>query len=196
MPGPSPVSQLPVSQSTVSPALPTPTDRLPPGLLALYFGFHARLSRLCLQLAVFGLNVILVAVLIQIFGRYVLNNSPTWTEILALVLVLYVTCLAAAVGVRDGRHIGMESLLLYAAPAVRRWAEIIVYLGMIVFGSCMAYGGTILAVAMMAYINPGLPISQGWSYVPLAGGGVLIVMFSVERIVARLLNLEIVPSWH
>jgi TRAP-type C4-dicarboxylate transport system permease small subunit len=183
-------------QSPGEPALPTRTDKLPPGLLSLYFGFHARLSRLCLQIAVIGLNVILVAVLIQIFGRYVLNNSPTWTEILALVVVLYVTCLAAAVGVRDGRHIGMESLLLYAPAAVRKWAEVIVYLGMIVFGACMAYGGTILAIAMMAYINPGLPISQGWSYVPLGGGGMLIVLFSVERIVARLLDLEVVPSWH
>jgi hypothetical protein len=27
-------------------------------------------------------------------------------------------------------------------------------------------------------------------------GGALIVMFSVERIVARVLNLEVVPSWH
>jgi TRAP-type transport system small permease protein len=48
----------------------------------------------------------------------------------------------------------------------------------------------------MSYVNPGLPISQGWSYLPLAGGGVLIVMFSVERIVARLLNLEVIASWH
>jgi TRAP-type C4-dicarboxylate transport system permease small subunit len=182
-----------------TPALPaslTRTTELPPGFLSLYFGVHAFASRICLQAAVFGLNVILVAVLIQIFGRYVLNNSPTWTEILALVVVLYVTCLAAAVGVRDGRHIGMESLLNYAPPAVRKFADILVCVGMIVFGASMAYGGTVLAQAMMAYVNPGLPISQGWSYVPLAVGGALIVLFSVERIVARVLNLEVVPSWH
>jgi TRAP-type transport system small permease protein len=65
-----------------------------------------------------------------------------------------------------------------------------------VFGVSMAYGGAILTEAMMSYVNPGLPISQGWSYLPLAGGGVLIVMFSVERIVARLLNLEVIASWH
>ena len=37
---------------------------------------------------------------------------PTWTENLALVLVLYVTLIGAAVGVRDAGHIGMESLLV------------------------------------------------------------------------------------
>jgi TRAP-type transport system small permease protein len=183
-------------QALAPPALLTPTNKLAPGFLSLYFGFHAWLARICLKAAVAGLMVILAAVLIQIFGRYVLNSSPTWTEILALVVVLYVTCLAAAVGVRDGRHIGMESLLLYAPPAIRKWSEIIVYVGMIVFGVSMAYGGAILTEAMMSYVNPGLPISQGWSYLPLAGGGVLIVMFSVERIVARLLNLEVIASWH
>ncbi len=183
-------------QTPALPASPKRTTDLPPGFLSLYFGFHAVVSRICLKIAVFGLNVILVAVLTQIFGRYVLNDSPTWTEILSLVVVLYVTCLAAAVGVRDGRHIGMESLLNYAPPAVHKWADILVCVGMIVFGASMAYGGTVLAEAMMSYVNPGLPISQGWSYVPLAVGGALIVLFSIERIVARLLDLEVVPSWH
>lgn len=173
-----------------------PTTFVTTGFLGLYFSFNAWLARMCLQLAVAGLLVIVVAVLTQIFGRYVLNDSPTWTEILSLVVVLYVACFAAAVGVRDGRHIGMESLFTYLVPAVRRWVEIIVYLGMIVFGLAMSWGGSILTIAMMDYVNPGLPISQGWSYVPLALGGLLIAYFAVERIVARLLNLEVVPSWH
>ena len=174
----------------------TPTTAVATGFLSYYFRFHAWLSRICLQLAVLGLIVIVAAVLTQIFGRYVLNDSPAWTEIFSLVLVLYVTCFAAAVGVRDGRHIGMESLLTYAPQSVRRWAEIIVYIGMIVFGLTMSWGGALLTDAMMGYVNPGLPISQGWSYLPLALGGILITLFAIERIVARLMNLEVVPSWH
>jgi len=166
------------------------------GVLAYYFRFNAALSKICLKAAVAGLIVITTSVLTQIFGRYVLNDSPTWTEILALVLILYVSCLAAAVGVRDGRHIGMESLLKKAPRPVLLFADLSVYAGMIGFGAAMAWGGSILAVAMMDYVNPGLPISQGWSYVPLVLGGGLIVIFAIERIVARLMNLEIVPSWH
>ncbi len=166
------------------------------GTLGAYFRIQARLSRICLKIAVFGLNVILAAVLYQIWGRYVMNNSPTWTEILALVVVLWVTCFAAAVGVRDGRHIGMESLLSFAPPIVRLWADLVVYAGMIVFGGFMSWGGSDLAFEMWEYVNPGLPISQGWSYVPLGLGGILIIIFAVERIVARVNDVEIIPSWH
>ncbi len=48
------------------------------------------------------------------FGRYVLNDTPTWAESTALVLILYVTMFGAAVGVRDAGHIGLESLLILA----------------------------------------------------------------------------------
>ena len=183
-----------------------PTTHFPPdngattvntkGWLGTYFAIHAVLSRICLQLSVAGLMLITFAVLYQIFGRYVLNDSPAWTEIFALVLVLYVTCFAAAVGVRDDRHIGVESVLMLAPAPIRKAGQIVVYLGMIIFGLCMAWGGWILADEMWAYVNPGLPISQAWSYIPLAIGGVLISMFAVERIVATVLNIKVVASWH
>jgi TRAP-type C4-dicarboxylate transport system permease small subunit len=166
------------------------------GWLGAYFAFHASLSRLCLKLAVAGILLITLAVLYQIFGRYVLNDSPAWTEIFALVLVLYVTCFAAAVGVRDDRHIGVESIFTLAPKPIRKAGMIAVYLGMITFGLCMAWGGSILSAEMWAYVNPGLPISQAWSYVPLAVGGILIAMFAVERIVATVLDIKVTASWH
>ena len=166
------------------------------GPLGLFFAINAWLSRICLKFAVLGTLLIVAAVLYQIFGRYVLNDSPAWTEIFALVVILYLTCFAAAVGVRDGRHIGMDSLLNLAPPAFRLAGEIIVDLGMIVFGLAMAYSGAELAVEMAPYINAGLPISQTWSYVPLAAGGLLIALFAVERIIAAVLNIKVIPSWH
>lgn len=181
--------------SQASPLPPMKTTEVK-GALGIYFRFHAILSRICLQIVVAGLVVIIAAVLYQIWGRYIMDSSPTWTEIFALVLILWVSCLAAAVGVRDGRHIGMESLLTYAPPKVRLCADLLVYVGMILFGLFMAYGGEVLASSMWPFVNPGLPISQGWSYVPLCLGGLLIALFAVERIVARLNNVEIVPSWH
>jgi TRAP-type C4-dicarboxylate transport system permease small subunit len=110
--------------------------------------------------------------------------------------VLYVTCFAAAVGVRDDRHIGVESILLLAPQSIRKAGAIVVYLGMVTFGLCMAWGGWILGAEVWPYVNPGLPISQGWSYVPLSLGGILIAMFAVERIVATMLNITVITSWH
>ena len=63
----------------------------------------------------------------QVFGRYVLNDTPTWAESLTLVLILYVALIGAAVGVRDAGHIGMESLLVLVSDDVRRVLEIVIF---------------------------------------------------------------------
>ena len=84
----------------------------------MFTRFNAALAKFCMIVAVAGLLVIVVCVLIQVFGRYVLNDTPTWAEALALVLVLYVTMFGAAVGVRDAGHIGMESLLVLRVRGV------------------------------------------------------------------------------
>ena len=86
----------------------------------------------------FGLVCLIVAVTLQIVGRHVLNSTPTWAESLALLLVLYVTMLGAAVGVRDAGHIGFESLLDALPPAGQRRLRIFIHLLVLLFGVLMA----------------------------------------------------------
>jgi TRAP-type C4-dicarboxylate transport system permease small subunit len=105
--------------------------------------FNAALAKFCMVAAVTGLLVIVVCVLYQVFGRYILNDTPTWAEALALVLVLWVTMLGAAVGVRDAGHIGMESLLVWVTPEKRRKLEILIHVLSAMFGAMMAWQGTI-----------------------------------------------------
>ena len=158
--------------------------------------FNAFVARSCMFAAVAGLLGIVGIVFYQVFGRYVLNSSPTWTEGLALVLVLYVTLIAAAVGVRDAGHIGMDSLLILAPDVWRERAELLIHGLVLMFGLAMAYNGYILGESVAAYRIPNLGLSEAVRYVPLALSGVLIALFSVEHIVALLRGAEVEPSWH
>src|SRR5215813_12601707 len=88
--------------------------------------FTAPLARWCMYAAIAGLSGIVAVVAIQVFGRYVLNDTPVWAESAALVLVLYVTLIGAAVVVRDSGHIGMESLLVLVPERVRNRIEIVI----------------------------------------------------------------------
>ena len=67
------------------------------------------LSLACLYLA--GLGVVLMTIIIgwQVFGRYVLNDTPSWSEPLSLQLMSWFILLGAAVGVATaGRPISAQ----------------------------------------------------------------------------------------
>lgn len=158
--------------------------------------FNRAVARYGMYLAVVGLLLIVAVVFYQVFGRYVLNDPPTWAENAALVLVLYVTLIAAAVGVRDAGHIGMESLLVLAPDRLRERIELLIHGLVALFGAAMAYNGAILGLSVMDYKIPNLGISEGLRYVPLVLSGVLIVLFSIEHVIALLRGEEVEPAWH
>lgn len=156
----------------------------------------ARIARLCLQVGVAGLVLLIAAVGYQVFGRYVLNNTPTWAESLALVLVLYVTMLGCAVGVRDAGHIGMELIGDLMPEKWKKPTEILIHLLTLSFGAAMAWFCFELLLSVRDYMIPTLHISESFRYVPLVLSGLLIVLFSIEHIVALLRNQEVKPAWH
>jgi len=158
--------------------------------------FCAPLAKGLLIVAVVGLMAIVACVAFQVFGRYIMNDTPTWAEALALVLVIWVTMFGAAVGVRDAGHIGMESLLVLVPERVRNKVEIAIHVLVAAFGACMVYGGWVLGASVWAYKLPNINLSEGVRYVPLVISGALIILFCVEHVIANLKGEEVVPAWH
>ena len=144
----------------------------------------AALSRWSLRGAVLGLVILVVCVQWQVLGRYVLNDSPTWTEPVALLLVLYITALAVAVGVRDAGHLGMESLTALLPAGARRVAQGLIHLCVLVFAVLLADAGWEWMTLKWDEPKPLLGVPEGLDYLPLVIAGVLIVLFCIEHLIA------------
>ncbi len=162
----------------------------------IYTRLCAALSKLSLMLAVAGLLALVVCVQWQVFGRYVLNDTPTWAEALALLLVLFVTAFGLAVGVRDAGHIGLESMVALLPPRWQRRVELLIHALVGGFGALMVHGGWVWASAKWGEKKPLLPLPDGIDYVPLMLAGVLIVLFSVEHILAIVQGKTVEPAWN
>jgi len=140
--------------------------------------------------------LLVVAVLYQVIGRYVFNDTPTWAESAAVMLVLYVTMLGMAVGVRDAGHIGLESFLVLAPQGVRLKMELLIHALVLTFGLVMAWNCALLAQSVWSYKIPTLGISEAFKYAPPALAGALVALFSLEHILALLSGRDVEPSWH
>jgi TRAP-type transport system small permease protein len=162
----------------------------------MYTRVCAAIARLCMYFGVAGLVLLIMAVLYQVIGRYIFNDTPTWAESGAVLLVLYVTMLGMAVGVRDAGHIGLESLLVLAPDAVRQKMELLIHTLVMIFGVVMAWNCAVLAESVSGYKIPTLGVSEAFKYAPPALAGVLVAMFSLEHILAQLRGDEVEPAWH
>ena len=162
----------------------------------MFTKFCAAVSKLSLFLAVVGLIAVILCVQWQVIGRYVLNDTPTWAENLALLLVLFVTAFGLAVGVRDAGHIGLESLVVLLPDVWQRRIELLIHALVGLFGVLMVQGGWLWANAKWGEKKPMLPVPDGIDYVPVIIAGALIVLFSIEHIVALLRGEEVEPAWN
>lgn len=134
------------------------------------------------KVAAAGLVLMTLIVGWQVFGRYVLNSSPSWSEQAALTLMIWYVSLAAAAGVREGFHIRIVALESAVGPKARRGLRIASDLVVAGCGFAMAFWGGELVLRTWDHTIPSLGISRGLAYGGLPIAGALIVLFALERL--------------
>lgn len=137
---------------------------------------------LLVKVAAIGLVAMTVIVGWQVFGRYVLNASPSWSEQAALTLMIWYVSLAAAAGVREGFHIRIVALENAVGPGTKRGMRIVSDLIVAGCGLAMAIWGAELVLRTWQHTIPSLGIPRGLAYGGLPIAGALIALFALERI--------------
>ena len=149
---------------------PSPLRRLDAALDAI--------AALCRLLTGVSLVVLTAIFGWLVFGRYVLNATPTWVEQVALLLVMTITFLGAAVGVHENTHLSVNLLRQGSPPRLRTAWVVATDLMMVAFGALMLrYGGELTLFKWGSNI-PLLRWPEGLRSLPLTVGGGLIVLFA------------------
>lgn len=123
-----------------------------------------------------------------VYGRYVLNDTPTWIGQLSLLLIIYIVCLGAAAGVRRHTHLSIDFVRDGLPRLPRALLHFLADAMVMVFGGVMTWQGWSLAATNANHLLPMLGITASWRAIPLVICGVLMVIFTgfdcVERLFA------------
>jgi TRAP-type C4-dicarboxylate transport system permease small subunit len=127
-----------------------------------------------------GLSLVVMAAVEfwQVFARYVMNNSPSWTEPVALMFMKCAMMFGAAAGVRMEAHFGFFILVEQAGPAAKRLLKAFARLVVLGTGLVLAAWGFVLMRDGWDIPMAGVPLPEGLGYLPLALGGALIALFA------------------
>ncbi len=123
-----------------------------------------RVDAVLLALAGAMIAAILLTTCLQVFYRYVLNDSLAWAEELSRYMFVWATFIAAAVLVGRGEHYAMPELVDALPAAPRRFLGGLVSLLCMVFCALVVYYGSRWAWRLCDADIPVLELPQGVVY--------------------------------
>ena len=140
-------------------------------------------SRITILITGIGLVFMTVIFGWLVFGRYVLNATPTWVEQYSLLLVVYIGFLGASVGVHQKTHLGVSVFREMSPKPVRRVFDFLSYSILAVFGLVMVVYGYKLTVFKWTALIPLINISEGWRSLPIMLSGGLVFLYSIDHLI-------------
>ncbi len=123
----------------------------------------------------------------QIFFRYGLRNSLSWSEEFARYALIFATMVGAAVAYRRGSHVAMTLLIERLPEKTYVWVLRATHLGVAVLCLFIAFQGWMLAMRNFArnQTSPALQIEIGWIYLAIPLGAVLIMFAAIEACLGK-----------
>jgi len=131
--------------------------------------------------------VLVVDVLWQVFTRYVLKNQSSWTDELAIFLLIWVALLGAAVALNRGAHLGIDYFVGKLDKKTRIYIEIFAFFCIACFAFFVMILGGIDLVKTLVQTSPALGIRMGYVYLAVPISGSFMLLYSVLALAERLM---------
>lgn len=150
----------------------------------LFLRVNDALYSSCIWIA--GLSVLTMTLIIPwgIFARYVLGTGSSWPEPVAILLMVLFTFVGAAASYRAGAHMAVAMVTDRLPPGLRKAISLLVQLLMVVVCVFMTFYGTKLCMTTWNQFLATLPsVRVGMTYAPIPVGGVLTLMFVLEKLI-------------
>ena len=132
--------------------------------------------------AVLCLGAMVVVVAIQVTGRYVFRNTPSWSEELARQFMIVFSFIGIAVGVREKRHIALTVVADAFMRKIMLPVEILGKLLVMVMGVMMSLNMWLLFSALRYNRLPGTGIPILYIYAFPTAIGLLIAAIALYQI--------------
>ena len=128
--------------------------------------------------------ILFAVVFLQLFARYVLNDSPGWTEEIARYLLIGVTFIGSVTAMRKGTHIAVEAIFKYLGPRTRHVLLLVVDLTVVLFCIFLAITAAQLSLRTNQYMVS-VNISKAWVYWFVCASLVAMSYYAGARFIRR-----------
>ena len=142
-----------------------------------------RLYLVCIVLSGVSMVVITLFIPAGVFMRYVMNDPLQWPEPASVILMVFFSFVGGAAVYRANQQIAVEALMRAVNPPSRMLMQWLVHACMLLIAAFMVGYGVHLCVVTWGNTIAEFPgLSTGVVYMPIPIGGLLTLLFIVEKI--------------
>ena len=120
---------------------------------------------------------------LQIFNRFVLNLSLSWSEELQRYANIWLVFLAIPVAYRRCVHIGMNMLVDRFSPSAQSAMRLACEVLWLAFGVCVAWYAWVIMEIAKNQTSSGLGITMNWVYLAQVVGSLYLVLCVARNLV-------------
>ncbi|EJW13449.1 TRAP-type C4-dicarboxylate transporter [Rhodovulum sp. PH10] len=118
----------------------------------------------------------------QVVMRYGFNDAPAWSEEMVRFLFVWASFVGAAIGVKEGIHIGIDIIYNAVPRPVRLVVTYFIHVVIALFGLAMiVYGWNVVQLTRFQH-SPALGLPMSWVYAAVPVMGVLLIVYTAAAI--------------
>ena len=138
----------------------------------------------CVQYVGFvQLSLMTLIIILQVFYRYVLGSSLSWSEESARFLFIWIVLLGASMGVKEGFHVAVTLFKDWLPRRIKAGVDILFTLLTGVMAAVMVVYGWSIADTVSIQQSPAVRISMFWVYLAIPVSGALMLVHLAARLV-------------
>ena len=127
-------------------------------------------------------GILIFACVAQVFFRFVLNNSLSWTEELARYCFIWMHMIGASLLIEANGHATVTVILDLMHGAVRKVFDILIELIILFNGVVMLHSGWVLSYSSRNNLSTAMSVPMWMINSSVAVGGLLLVFQALVRI--------------
>lgn len=138
------------------------------------------------------LGTMSVVIGIQVFMRYVMQASLSWSEEMARYLFIWLAYIGISYGVKRNKHIKVEAFHLLLPKPARKYATLLSDIIFLIFSIIIIFKGFEMSsrILKLGQFSPALGIPMGFIYLAAPIGFFLTAVRITQKIVYDVSNMK------
>lgn len=119
--------------------------------------------------------------LLQVFNRFVLNKSLSWSEEFQIFCHIWIVFLAIPIAYRRGAHLSVDSFRSMLPPRAGKFFDFLIELIWIWFAVALTWLSWKVSEVAKLQDSPGLEIPMSYPYYSMVVGGAYLLLVVLRR---------------